>query len=701
MTRRATSTARGTGVPRPHAPMLGALAIGALLGATAAPALAAGSRLIVHEIDGHTGAIAATGAVVQLNEPQATGFDHVRVYQHSGQHYVVLLDGMGGELRIYRIDDGVLGPLLTSYRLGKRFSAMEVGGPSGSPWLVVHSAVDGRIQRYPLGANGVLGAATITTAAEWRDKTVFEAYSVGASWYYFGYDTFLGGGQVRRDTGAAVSDFSGWSLGWRSGDYLETGVNTYRALYKFADHPGDDGGHLKVDRMSATGSILATPFDGTVDRGFTTAEFVTTTVPTLGGPGPRYFLLLYDGALGYWETRELSGTALTAAPAASGFAGLGALDLDTYQDDGDAYAVFVRPQGEPMLSADDVDNYAASIASRTEDQVPGFVSGLSQLGRTLFRQEWGMVNIEDGTPMDDYSFVNVGSVGKMFTTMTILALAEAGEIDLDNPILDYLPFATTGDEVYDYASIHPSMRFLTVRDLLTYTSGITTRCTVRADETLDCMPSLATARPAATCAPNPAIPGDTQCDYDYVNSNYSLLRDAVEKFTNQHSVSGMVDFTRDLWMNGVAMTQATCLDPPGNAAYYDDKPTCAGGWVGHELGTTPSCAAGGWYLPGRELMRFMESVRYQQIVGPEMSAYLLDLSLLTAQGTRTAVGWGPTSSQTACKSGGLDKDDWGGLTARICLREEGVDAYLAINTPKTCESQTSATSIMASAWDDR
>lgn len=695
MTRFALSRARRTRVPAPSS----ALLVGLLL--TAGAAHAENSHLNFYPIDAHTGELdIANFALTTVEGPNITRFDRVRVYQHSGQAYLLALDSLAGELWIYELDGSALGARTASYRLGGRFSAMEVGGGS-APWLAVHSATEGFVLRYTLNAGGTLGAMTQLAASEWRDKHVFDIYRSGSNWYYFGYDTFTGDGQVRRHTGEAVSSFDDWSWGWRSVDHLMAAA-THRVLYKFADHPGLDGGHLKIDRIAGDGSIISTSFDATVPRGYTTVRFVTTTVPTLGGPAPRYFLFLHDASTGAWEMRPFDGTTLSPVSSSGSVIG-SALDMETYQDGGQAYVVLIRRANGPVLmSAVEVDNFVNSLFNRVDSVVPGYSSGLNQYGRTLVQLHDGLVNIADGTPMTVDSFVNVGSVGKLFTTVTILLLVEAGELDLDNPIIDYLPFATDGDEEYVLASVHPSMRFVTVRDLLTYSAGLGVGCDVRADETLDCTPAMESARQASLCQANPAIAGDLDCDYDYQNSAYSLLRDVVEKFTGQHSVAEMVAFTRDLWMAGAGMPNATCTDPPGNAAYYDDKPACSDPWVGHELGTTPSCAAGGWYLPGREMMRFMEAARNELILRPELSRYFLDDALETAQGSETAVGWGrPGGSATMCKSGGLDKDDWGGMSARACLFEEGVDAYLAINTPKTCSDQTGARTNLHGAWDDR
>jgi CubicO group peptidase (beta-lactamase class C family) len=81
--------------------------------------------------------------------------------------------------------------------------------------------------------------------------------------------------------------------------------------------------------------------------------------------------------------------------------------------------------------------------------------------RILFHKGYGLANRELGVPNGEKTRFQIGSVTKAFTAMLVLKQVEAGILDLDRTIGDYLPFypEKTG-------------RSITVRNLLSNTSGI-------------------------------------------------------------------------------------------------------------------------------------------------------------------------------------------------------------------------------------
>lgn len=82
-------------------------------------------------------------------------------------------------------------------------------------------------------------------------------------------------------------------------------------------------------------------------------------------------------------------------------------------------------------------------------------------GETLLRKGFGIANRDwqiDNAPDSRYL---VGSITKSFTALAVLQLAEAGRLDLDAAITDYLPYYRddTGSRI-------------TIRNLLTHTDGV-------------------------------------------------------------------------------------------------------------------------------------------------------------------------------------------------------------------------------------
>lgn len=69
-----------------------------------------------------------------------------------------------------------------------------------------------------------------------------------------------------------------------------------------------------------------------------------------------------------------------------------------------------------------------------------------------------------GAPMTAQTPMPAASLSKSFTALAVMRLAEAGKMDLDRPVRDYLP----GFQIED-----PRGAGITVRHLLNQTSGIT------------------------------------------------------------------------------------------------------------------------------------------------------------------------------------------------------------------------------------
>ena len=102
-------------------------------------------------------------------------------------------------------------------------------------------------------------------------------------------------------------------------------------------------------------------------------------------------------------------------------------------------------------------------ASIEKHGVPGAALGLLQDGVTTVAAA-GVLNLGTGVPVTRDSMFQIGSITKVFTATLIMKLVEEGRLQLDRPIVHYLPeFALAS--ALDAQSI-------TTRHLLSHTSGI-------------------------------------------------------------------------------------------------------------------------------------------------------------------------------------------------------------------------------------
>lgn len=109
-------------------------------------------------------------------------------------------------------------------------------------------------------------------------------------------------------------------------------------------------------------------------------------------------------------------------------------------------------------------HFREQIAAACESgEVPGFVAGVHHAGEQIIVAH-GTANLATGAPMlEDTGFL-FGSVTKVLTTTLVMQQVERGQIDLDSPVVAYLPeFALAVPGAADK---------ILVRHLLSHTNGI-------------------------------------------------------------------------------------------------------------------------------------------------------------------------------------------------------------------------------------
>jgi CubicO group peptidase (beta-lactamase class C family) len=98
------------------------------------------------------------------------------------------------------------------------------------------------------------------------------------------------------------------------------------------------------------------------------------------------------------------------------------------------------------------------VFDRTDS--PGCALGVYQDGKILYARGYGMASLEHGVALSPRSVLDVGSISKQFTAMSILMLQKEGKLSLDDPIRKYIP------EMPAYADK------ITLRRALSQTSGL-------------------------------------------------------------------------------------------------------------------------------------------------------------------------------------------------------------------------------------
>jgi CubicO group peptidase (beta-lactamase class C family) len=99
-----------------------------------------------------------------------------------------------------------------------------------------------------------------------------------------------------------------------------------------------------------------------------------------------------------------------------------------------------------------------------QQQIPGFAIGIIQDGRLVYAHGFGVKNLADkDDPITPRSLFHMASITKTFVATSIMQLVEAGKVNLDAPVVRYLPYFHLADDRY---------QIITVRQMVTHTSGM-------------------------------------------------------------------------------------------------------------------------------------------------------------------------------------------------------------------------------------
>ncbi|MBK7338103.1 MAG: beta-lactamase family protein [Saprospirales bacterium] len=92
-------------------------------------------------------------------------------------------------------------------------------------------------------------------------------------------------------------------------------------------------------------------------------------------------------------------------------------------------------------------------------QTPSIQYAFFDTDSILFESSYGLKNVKQHTPVDAATTYHLYSITKTFTALSVLQLAQAGKLGLDQPVVSYLPE-------------FPYSKEITIEQLLSHTAGI-------------------------------------------------------------------------------------------------------------------------------------------------------------------------------------------------------------------------------------
>ena len=174
-------------------------------------------------------------------------------------------------------------------------------------------------------------------------------------------------------------------------------------------------------------------------------------------------------------------------------------------------------------------------------------------GAVLYRNLIGHADVEAGKPISEDNVFWVASMSKMFAGASIMMLAGEGKVSLDDPVTKFIPqlgdwmVITSRDKARTI--LQPPVRPVTIRHLLSHTSGLTGQSELQRETGADSASLRARALSSAT-GPLQWQPGEK---YQYGNQGMNIAARVVE------IVSGLPyeDFLQKRFFDPLGMTETT------------------------------------------------------------------------------------------------------------------------------------------------
>lgn len=184
--------------------------------------------------------------------------------------------------------------------------------------------------------------------------------------------------------------------------------------------------------------------------------------------------------------------------------------------------ISIPPVGQAQ-QAPDIPAIDAYIENHmAEHQIPGLALSIVHNDEIVYTQGYGVAG-PDGTAITPQTPFIIGSTSKSFTALAVMQLVEAGKIDLDASIQDYLPWFSLADP--------EQAQQITVRHLLTHTSGFSSLQgdkDILNDDTSDEALEANIRELADTSLSRPV--GES---FEYANTNYDILGLIVQTVSGQ------------------------------------------------------------------------------------------------------------------------------------------------------------------------
>ena len=276
----------------------------------------------------------------------------------------------------------------------------------------------------------------------------------------------------------------------------------------------------------------------------------------------------------------------------------------------------------------DVERIAAE--GHKESGAPGMSVAVAVGDRLVWSQGFGLADVENETPARASTVYRIASISKPIAATAVMQLAERGRVNIDDPVQTYVrTFPPKGEQT------------LTVRHLLTHTSGIRHYRSAREMESRDSYESIEDAFRIFQDAPLLFAPGTK---YSYSTYGYNVLAGVVE------AISGLAFETylrTHIWgpagMSSTYFDYVSAIIPRRARQYVREGPSLLNGPYAD---LSNKWAGGGMLSTAEDLIRFHIALDEGKLLKPETLRQMYAPHRLS-DGSETTYGLGWASWKDA------------------------------------------------------
>ncbi len=263
---------------------------------------------------------------------------------------------------------------------------------------------------------------------------------------------------------------------------------------------------------------------------------------------------------------------------------------------------------QPAASAVD-----SVFAAWDRQDSPGCAAGALRHGEWVFRNAYGMANLDHAVPLTPDSMFRMASVSKQFTVAAVLVAENQGLLSLEDPLRKHFP---------DLPGWADPVR---IRHLVHHTSGIRDYLVVMSLGGFGDDAHYTDADVLAALRRLERLNFDPGTEYLYSNSGYWLLAELIPR------VSGLTlrQFAAEHLLGPVGMNNSHFHDRyrevvPGRATGYRPLPEAEGGGFEVDATTLEMVGDGGLMTSVNELAHWERMFLDPAVLGPELVGRLLE-----------------------------------------------------------------------------